>query len=149
MHEDNFFIQDISPNGDVLFSGNTTGAGSTFLKELDPAGQVAKSATYQSPHIVAAYFQDQIVAAADKLGVLEADFTLKATYDFCLYPKIKILEDSFFVYSPGSYSRGASVTYDGYCKQYDKTNRLVFGQVFEASDQFFEIGENGKRYYRK
>lgn len=49
MHEDNFFIQDISPNGDVLFSGNTTGAGSTFLKELDPAGQVAKSATYQSP----------------------------------------------------------------------------------------------------
>ena len=119
------------------------------MKELDPAGQVAKSATYQSPHIVAAYFQDQIVAAADKLGVLEADFTLKATYDSCLYPKIKILEDSFFVYSPGSYSRGASVTYDGYCKQYDKTNRLVFGQVFEASDQFFEIGENGKRYYRK
>lgn len=31
----------------------------------------------------------------------------------------------------------------------DKTNRLVFDKVFEASDQFFEIGENGKRYYRK
>lgn len=148
-HEDNFSIQDISPNGSVLFSGNTTGSISTFLKELDPAGQVVKSAAYRNPQIVAAYFQDQIVATADKLRVLEADFTLKATYDFCLYPKIKILEDSFFVYSPGSYSRGASVTYDGYCKQYDKTNRLVFDKVFEASDQFFEIGENGKRYYRK
>lgn len=99
---------------------------------------MVKSAAYRNPQIVAAYFQDQIVAAADKLGVLEADFTLKATYDFCLYPKIKILEDSFFVYSPGSYSRGASVTYDGYCKQYDKTNRLVFGQVFEVRINFLK-----------
>ena len=148
-HEDNFSVQDISPDGSILFSGNMTGASSTFLKELNLLGQVVKSTAYQSPHIVAAYFQDQIVAAADKLRVLEADFTIKATCDFCLYPRIKILEDSFFVYSPGSYSRSASVTYDGYCKQYGKTNRLVFDQVFEESDQFLEIGENGKRYYRK
>lgn len=144
----NLYIEDIDQDGRILFTNNELG-GNDYLGELDAEGHLINEIAF-SDRITAAYFQDNVVACADKLRVLNRDFSIRAEFDDTWkYPRIKALEDTFFVYSPGSYESGAAVIYDGYCKQYDENIKLIFDKVFEESDRFLEIGENGRLYYRK
>lgn len=148
-NDSNFHIKDFSNDGRILFVGSGGENDSAFLQELDSKGNEMHRIDFKSANIFAAYFRDKIVAAADKLRILESDLTVNAEFEQLKYPRIKAFEKSFFVYSPGSYDSSASVVYDGYCKQYDESNALKLDQTFRKSDRFIEIGETGKFYYRK
>ena len=145
--DNNLRVSDISPNGEILLRGHTAQMETTFLRKLDPQGNEINDIHFQSPNVTAAYFGDKIVASADKLRVLNSDFTVSAEFDAFMFARIKTFEKSFFVYSPGSYAHNASVVYDGYCRQYDENNSLIFSENYRSSS-FTEIGDNGKLYFK-
>ena len=147
----NIYIADISKNGNILFSGSNYKMDIAFLKELDSQGEEINSVDYQKSNIVAAYFNEKIVVSADKLRILSSDFTSLREFDAMLYTKIKVLEKSFFTYSPGSYSdftKVVAVEYNGYCRQYDENNTLILNETYK-SQGFTEISEDGKLYFIK
>ena len=146
--EGNFYIGDISDDGRILFTGTKTGTDEVFLKELDAQGRETKTAAFQSAHISAAYFQDKIAVSADKFQFLDAELRVASEFEARRFSRLKALDDSFFSYSPGSYERGASVLYDGYCRRYDDSGALISSSAFQKSDHFIEIGETGIFYYR-
>lgn len=137
-------IADLSEDGRILCHGSSS------LRELDPEGQEINGIAFDNTcSTMARYFQDKIVVSADKLRILEPDFTIAAEFEELRFSRMKAFEKAFYVYSPGSYSRSAAVMYDGYCKQLDENNALVADRTFKKSDRFIEIGETGRFYYRK
>lgn len=146
--ENNIHIQDISSDGDILFSGYNSDMSQAVLKELDENGKVKNSIDLHSTNITAKYFKENIVAVAEKIKVFDANFELLKVLDEVPYSQIKIFNDSFFVYTRGSYTIGNSVAFDGYCKQYDKDNCQVLNKIFKEKDGFIAVGNNGKLYFK-
>lgn len=138
-------VEDFSQDGRILCCD-----GGSSLRELDPEGQEINRIEFDTTlYTKARYFQDKIVVAADKLRILEPDFTIAAAFDEVRFSRMKAFEASFFVYSPGSYARDAAVTYDGYCKELNGSDAMASDRAFKKSDRFIEIGDTGRFYYRK
>ena len=81
----------------ILFVGSGGENDSAFLQELDSKGNEMHRIDFKSANIFAAYFRDKIVAAADKLRILESDLTVNAEFEQLKYPRIKAFEKSFFI----------------------------------------------------
>lgn len=147
--ENNLYIADISEDGRILFHGNYSDTNIHYLRELDSFGKRINHVDFDKQQLAAAYFKDKIIVSAEKLRVLETDFTISAEFDGSPYPQIATCDDTFFVYNPGSYQSGNAVIYDGYCMQYNNDNTMTMNKTFTESDRFLRVGNNGKLYYKK
>ncbi len=148
--ENNVSIDDISKDGKILFHGFIEDQAS--MKELDSSGNVVNSTTYSSSSLQAKYFMDKIVVHADTLKILDSNFHTLSEYEKMLFPQIKIVQNSLFIYSGGAYKPTDSVTFDGYCKKYDENGALQLNKSFKSfkdTDGFFEVSDSGKLIYSK
>jgi hypothetical protein len=145
----NVYIDDISKNGKILFHGDKGESGISYLSELDPSGRVTNVNHFKSYNLTAAYFQNKIVVVADTLKVINSDFSIDREFNALKFAHIKVLENTFFVYSQGSYSPGAQVIYDGYCIQYDVNMNQKFSKIFNSDSGFTQVSHDGILFYKK
>ncbi len=145
----NVNIDDISKNGKILFHGDKGESGISYLSELDPNGKVTNVNNFKSFNLRAAYFQNKIVVVADTLKVINSDFSIDREFDALKFARIKVLENSFFIYSQGSYAPGGGVIYDGYCRRYDENMNRSFSKVFNSVSGFTEVSHDGILCYKK